>query len=607
MSDYSDFVRDDYTRPIRGALVQLFAIDGSTLIDTDTTGADGQFTVTGPDAKYLLQVSYGGSSERSIILVGDPPEYVGLTGPANSTYTSLAALKAAPSTNASYILTTATGPITYAYVTGNFTGKADDVNVVALNGTPLANGALVRQSSDSVTFTPNVSNPQLRGSGIKVREIEVSITDKAGVIAGTNVDYSIPIQELIDYKTSLGGGTVAIPDGNFHANLVMGHQVSLRGRNRGASAITAATAQHVIRTPTGISCNSWTINDLSLVGDLAHTDCDVIHLETTAAGTFLDRVTLRDVLVVAGGRHGIHAIGTNSSGPFVQLLHMDRVESRLNNKRSLQLTGTVLETKADHCSFTSPLDATAGASAVQFDYNGDYPLRFTATNCLFSNPAPGAAGLFGPAVRVNAGGNINFLGCNFEFFQTGIYTEDFVFARGVNVIGCNFAVGPGDTVGAVLWLKSSYSSVFQGNTIRVGSGGSLVDVVRLDNGPDKVRMPIIGGNDLSGNIASYVKDVSGHIVTINGDGNAIAWRDAMALLPNTGAADDLIGLIDEAATTTRLVRGQRATIYAQSGTITVKHGVGNIYLNGAADYALSGVKSVTLVWTGGVWLEAGRS
>jgi hypothetical protein len=81
MPDYTDFVRDDYGRPIPGARASIFSLVDDALVGTDYTGADGQFTLTAPDAKYTLQVSYGGVSQRSIIIVGNPPEYVGPPGP----------------------------------------------------------------------------------------------------------------------------------------------------------------------------------------------------------------------------------------------------------------------------------------------------------------------------------------------------------------------------------------------------------------------------------------------------------------------------------------------------------------------------------------------
>jgi hypothetical protein len=82
MALYSDFVRDDYARPIPGASIRLFAWDGTTLINSTVTDADGRFIVTAPDGRYILQVSFGGASERSSVIIGIPPELIGPTGPA---------------------------------------------------------------------------------------------------------------------------------------------------------------------------------------------------------------------------------------------------------------------------------------------------------------------------------------------------------------------------------------------------------------------------------------------------------------------------------------------------------------------------------------------
>ena len=123
LPDYSDFVRDDYGRPIPGAVATLYAIDGTTLIATATTDADGKFTVTGPDAKCVLQVSFGGASERSTVLVGNPPEYVGPSGPANSTFSTTTALAAAPSGNMSFLLAGTSRAGYFQQLTGDYTAQ----------------------------------------------------------------------------------------------------------------------------------------------------------------------------------------------------------------------------------------------------------------------------------------------------------------------------------------------------------------------------------------------------------------------------------------------------------------------------------------------------
>jgi len=80
MTDYTDFVRDDYQRPVPGAVIQLFTEDGAGPIATDITRNDGQFTVTADDGVYLLQATYGTTSKRTSVIIGSPPQFVGAPG-----------------------------------------------------------------------------------------------------------------------------------------------------------------------------------------------------------------------------------------------------------------------------------------------------------------------------------------------------------------------------------------------------------------------------------------------------------------------------------------------------------------------------------------------
>lgn len=231
MATYSDFVRDGYQRPIPGATAKLFTADGTTQVAMATTGADGQFTLDAPDGKYLLEVSFGGVSDRSSVLVGKPPEFVGPTGPANSTYPDLTALKDADPANLSFILTTPTGPITYAYVAGNFTGKADNLNVVTLNGTPSATGALVRQSVDSVAYRAPAAAAQTQSQGEKNQQT-VDFYDaltpamRASVNSGNlAVDCSAALNAITTFSyggesigDATGGTTLYIKGGRYRLN-----------------------------------------------------------------------------------------------------------------------------------------------------------------------------------------------------------------------------------------------------------------------------------------------------------------------------------------------------------------------------------------------------
>lgn len=155
MVTYSDVVQDDYQRPISGVQVYVYNQDGSlasllAMSNPVTTNIYGQYTISVPDPGAVVNLEYrfaGVTKRLDSVIIGKPAQYVGdtgPTGPANSTYRSLTELKAAPQANGSYTLLTATGRAEYAFVAGNFTGRADDQAVVKLDSVPLTTGALVR-------------------------------------------------------------------------------------------------------------------------------------------------------------------------------------------------------------------------------------------------------------------------------------------------------------------------------------------------------------------------------------------------------------------------------------------------------------------------------
>lgn len=71
----------------------------------------------------------------------------------------------------------------------------------------------------------------------------------------------------------------------------------------------------------------------------------------------------------------------------------------------------------------------------------------------------------------------------------------------------------------------------------------------------------------------------------------------------TGATDDL-------ATISGGTKGQKLLLMAadDAETVVVKHGTGNIYLSGAADFSLDSDKDyIELFYTGSLWVGAGVS
>ena len=90
--------------------------------------------------------------------------------------------------------------------------------------------------------------------------------------------------------------------------------------------------------------------------------------------------------------------------------------------------------------------------------------------------------------------------------------------------------------------------------------------------------------------------LDGSSLTISSDQITIT-RSFHILIAETGAVDDL-------STIQGGIEGQVLAVKVDTGmTITVKHGLGNIELNGAADQAISGEQTLVLFYDGDTWTD----
>ena len=277
--------------------MQLFAIDGTTLIDTDVTGFDGQFTVTGPDAKCVLQVSYGGASERSTVIVGNPPEYVGLPGPAAAFRPDLVSFKAASVGDGQ---STYDGSIWY-WTPGDFsrtTADQIDVNVVAANGVDLTAGAWIRQSSSGSTFKQGAIGSVIRGAENKNRET-VSAGDFGAIADGTLhllseryptlaaaqaiYPFVTDLDQTIDYAALQAGlnavenkGCLIVPPGHYRIgtdSLIIANYCMFQGMNRGGDDLgfgslieSDSTTDPILTNKYTANVTFWQVRDLAFRG-----------------------------------------------------------------------------------------------------------------------------------------------------------------------------------------------------------------------------------------------------------------------------------------------------------------------------------------------------
>ena len=167
----------------------------------------------------------------------------GPTGPANSTYSTLALLKAADPTKLSFILSTTTGPKTYSYVAGNFVGKADDNLVVKLDSVDLGVGALVLQTAKAVSI-------QQSDSGAITQPLD-SLLNRSrsaaqfGLKQSTNASQgsqTTPLQNALNaaggYNVGLGG-RLNIPWGLYYlgSGLTVGDYAFVKGEGPRATVL----------------------------------------------------------------------------------------------------------------------------------------------------------------------------------------------------------------------------------------------------------------------------------------------------------------------------------------------------------------------------------
>lgn len=125
----------------------------------------------------------------------------GDVGEAANTFASIARMKALdPVRYPSAILADSIAPpITYAFVHGNYTGQANDIDIVALDAVPIAEGALVRQGARGISFRAGKSAIVETAEDALARTVHVE-----SFMYATDADATAGFQRAIDALTSGG-------------------------------------------------------------------------------------------------------------------------------------------------------------------------------------------------------------------------------------------------------------------------------------------------------------------------------------------------------------------------------------------------------------------
>lgn len=117
-----------------------------------------------------------------------------------NSYSSIVDLKAATASGAACLVESGSVPDgVFFWTTGNFTGQADDIDIIKANSTGLGAGAWVRQTSDSTTFLQSGTGAVTRPVQTKLRE-SISVKDFGARGDGTGDD-RLAIQRAVQAAT----------------------------------------------------------------------------------------------------------------------------------------------------------------------------------------------------------------------------------------------------------------------------------------------------------------------------------------------------------------------------------------------------------------------
>ncbi|GEM70927.1 hypothetical protein SAQ01S_06930 [Sphingomonas aquatilis NBRC 16722] len=303
-----------------------------TMVDTLTLKDRALLVPQNEDAGTLpaagqrkgLLLGFDSSTGSPTALV--PNSFAGNTGPANSTYTSLASLKAAPVTNASYIFAPpggvegSTTAGTFLYQTAGSPYTADGVNIIKLDAVPLTTGALVRQGDEGITFQNPLGGPAIRRL-LRDRNGEtVKVTDYCNN-AGSNDAENY--QEMIN----LNPAQIDYPQG---FEVLLEQQIALKSNQR-----------HNFDRGSGITAD---VNDYALFG---------LGLTTGNIGTV-------NAPIVRGQRE-IQFTNTSgetlASGDMIQIVDVSNPSALVLEPQEVQVTTASLITVRDMINVDMPTAA----------------------------------------------------------------------------------------------------------------------------------------------------------------------------------------------------------------------------------------------------------
>jgi hypothetical protein len=416
-----------------------------------------------------------------------------------------------------------------------------------------------------------------------------------GIVSSNVLDQTTVVQKVIDFisQSTERLGPLTFPVGVYRFNVIIRSDVWIKGASRRNTIFSPATNVAVFRVPTDSSTVRITFENAKIVGDLAMAAQDGISLSPSGA-TFVDTVTLRQFDIVECGRYGLRAVGTSTSGPFVQRLHLDDVLISFCGDEGLSLSGTVLEASCIGSSITQNGGTGSGTrnnAALTTQASTQSPSRITFIETIFNaNQTRVAAGLDGAGLY-SEGKQVVLIGCGFENARPLLNVATSRASTHV-VQGCRFGsiYSANEHI-----LVADVDGMFIDACSFVQNGGTLPYNIRAGNASTRIKnFEIRSTNQFSGYSTAPI--LQNNAVTMSGATATLVGVGVWALSSGTGAGANLDTVI-AADGSQQFPIGFEVTIHAQAGAtdpITVRSAVGNIVLQGGNYVLDDNIKSITL-------------
>ena len=272
------------------------------------------------------------------------------------------------------------------WTAGDFSGQADDVDVIASNFTPLTSGAWVRQSARGVSFQQPGTGSVIRASAEKMGEM-ASVLDFGAAGDGVTDDTAAFTAAMAAHKA------VFVPAGTYVVEyLSIPTGVTLSGA--GPASILRLPAASTLRVLVTTGNHDWVVEKLTL--DARGTGTSIASFTSCVGGT------LRNIWATGSNGHGIEfdncgacsidsieLYGTGSPGGSAALYLKNATGggsfNRVSNIRFRNITGRGLHNLGNNFTQISNLqgDMTNGEILLFQDCSS-----CTATNVIMAGGQP---------------------------------------------------------------------------------------------------------------------------------------------------------------------------------------------------------------------------